>query len=304
MKYSSYICTTIKSYTMNIPQLYKQFPTQIDCIKHLEQVRWNSEPTCPYCNSKNQSPLPKENRYHCNTCNTSFSVTVGTIFHKTRLDLQKWFLAVSLVLNAKKGYSARQLGRDLDVTKDTAWRMFMQIRKAMVEQRELMTGIVEADETYIGGKDKNRHNDKKKPGGQGGANHTPVVGVLQRDGKVVAKKVSDTTKKTLKRFINDNVAKGSTLATDEHRGYNGMDLLYDHIRVNHKAKQYVKGVAHTNSLEGFWSLFKRGIVGQYHQISDRYIDKYLNEFCFRYGNRNVDTNVTFDLIINRSLNLR
>lgn len=289
---------------MNIPQLYKQFPTQQDCIKHLEQVRWNDEPICPYCNSKNQSPLPKENRYHCNTCNTSFSVTVGTIFHKTRLDLQKWFLAVSLVINAKKGYSARQLGRDIDVTKDTAWRMFMQIRKSMVDQRELMTGIIEADETYIGGKEANRHNDKKKGGGQGGANHTTVIGVLQRNGSVVAKTAPDNTKKTLKRFINDNVAKGSTLSTDEHKGYIGMDAAYNHLRVNHKRKEYVKGVAHTNSLEGFWSLFKRGIVGQYHQISPRYIDKYLNEFCFRYSNRNIDSNVTFDLIINRSLNLR
>ncbi|WP_293891277.1 IS1595 family transposase [Flavobacterium sp.] len=173
---------------MNIIQVYKQFPTQQDCINHLELVRWNGEPTCPYCNSKNQSPMPKEQRFHCNTCNTSFSVIVGTIFHKTKIDLQKWFLAISLVLNAKKGYSARQLGRDLEVTKDTAWRVFMQIRRALVDDKQLMTGIVEADETYIGGKDKNRHNDKKKPGGQGGANHTPVIGVLQRDGKVVAKK--------------------------------------------------------------------------------------------------------------------
>lgn len=288
---------------MNIPQLYKQFPTQLDCIKHLETVRWNDTPTCPYCNSTKQSPMPKENRYHCNNCNASFSVTVGTIFHKTRLDLQKWFLAVSLVLNAKKGYSARQLGRDIDVTKDTAWRMFMQIRKAMVEDKELMTGIVEADETYIGGKNENRHQDKKKPGGQGGSNHTTVIGVLQRNGNVVAKKAPDNTNKTLKRFIKENVAKGSTLSTDEHRGYNGLNVSYNHIRVNHKRKQYVKGVAHTNSLEGFWSLFKRGIVGQYHQISDRYVDKYLNEFCFRYSNRNVDSNVTFNLVILKSVNL-
>ena len=289
---------------MNIPQLYKQFPTQVDCIKHLEQVRWNGEPTCPYCNSKNQSALPKENRYHCNNCNTSFSVTVGTIFHKTRLDLQKWFLAVSLVLNAKKGYSARQLGRDIDVTKDTAWRIFMQIRKSLVEQRELMTGIVEADETYIGGKNRNRHNDKKTKGGQGGADKTTVIGVLQRDGKVVAQKAPNNTKKTLNKFINNNVAKGSILSTDEHYGYKGLADKFEHLTVNHKQGEYVKGIAYTNSIEGFWSLFKRGIVGQYHQISDRYIDKYLNEFCFRYSNRNVDSNVIFDLVINRSLNIR
>ncbi len=209
---------------MNIPQLYKQFPTQQDCIKHLEEVRWSGNPKCPYCNSANQSPLPKENRYHCNTCNTSFSVTVGTIFHKTKIDLQKWFLAVSLVLNAKKGYSARQLGRDINVTKDTAWRVFMQIRKALVEQKELMEGIIEADETYVGGKNKNRHNNKKTKGGQGrgGEDKTPVIGLLQRDGKVVAKKAKEVSGKTLKTFIKDNVKEGSVLNTDEWRGYNGL----------------------------------------------------------------------------------
>lgn len=288
---------------MNIPQLYKQFPTQDACIKHLEAVRWNGTPVCPYCTSTKQSPVAKENRYHCNSCNTSYSVTVGTIFHKTRIDLQKWFLAVSLVLNAKKGYSARQLGRDIDVTKDTAWRVFMQIRKALVEQKELMTGIVEADETYIGGKNINRHNDKKKPHGQGGAGKTTVIGVLQRDGKVVAQKAKDSTNKTLKKFIGENVTKGSVLATDEHRGYRGMERHFEHLTVNHKKGEYVNGVAYTNSIEGFWSLFKRGIVGQYHQISNRYIDKYLNEFCFRYSNRNVDSNVIFDLVINKGVNL-
>jgi len=176
---------------MNIVQIYKQYPTNNDCIKHLELVRWNNTPTCPYCKSKNQTPAKNSTRYHCNTCNTTFSVTVGTIFHKTHLDLQKWFLAISLVLNAKKGYSARQLGRDIEATKDTAWRMFMQIRKALIEQHELMEGIIEADETYIGGKNKNRHSDKKTKGGQGrgGEDKTPVIGLLQRNGKVTAKKL-------------------------------------------------------------------------------------------------------------------
>src|SRR5580692_3122140 len=146
---------------MNIVSIYREFPTEKSCIARLEAVKWNGTPTCPYCKSTKQTPAPKENRYHCNNCNTSYSVTVGTIFHNTKLDLQKWFLAVTLVLNAKKGVSSRQLGRDLEVTKDTAWRMQMQIRKAFHEYGTLLEGIVEADETYIGGKNKNRHEHKK-----------------------------------------------------------------------------------------------------------------------------------------------
>src|SRR6267154_914959 len=134
---------------MNIIQIYKKFPTQADCIKHLELVRWNNEPVCPYCKSQRQTPAPKEQRYHCNNCNMSYSVTVNTIFHKTKVDLQKWFLAISLVLNAKKGISARQLARDIEVTKDTAWYMIMRIRKAFLEQGNMLGGIIEADETYI-----------------------------------------------------------------------------------------------------------------------------------------------------------
>lgn len=288
---------------MNIIQVYKKFPKQSDCIKHLEEVKWNNKPVCPYCFSTNQTPRKDTQRYQCNNCNTSYSVTVGTIFHKTHLDLQKWFLAVSLVLNAKKGYSARQLGRDIEVTKDTVWRMFMQIRKAFIEQPELMEGIIEADETFIGGKNKNRHADKKTEGGQGGADKTVVIGVLQRDGKVKAKKAKDRSMKTLNTFINANVKKGETLSTDEWLGYNKVSEKFKHLIVTHGAGQYVVGEAHTNTLEGFWSLFKRGIVGQYHQISAKHLDKYVDEFCFRYNNRKNASNDTFNLVINKAVNL-
>lgn len=134
---------------MNIIEVYGRFPTEKDCINHLEDVRWHGTPKCTYCGSDKVTPVPQEMRYHCNNCNTAFSVTVGTIFHHTHLPLQKWFLAISLVLNAKKGISARQMARDLQVNKDTAWRMGMKIRQAMTQQaqRELLTGVVEMDET-------------------------------------------------------------------------------------------------------------------------------------------------------------
>lgn len=272
---------------MNIISIYKTFPSQLDCIKHLEKVRWNNEPVCPYCQSKNQSPLPKEQRYHCNNCNTTFSVTVQTIFHKTKADLQKWFLAISLVLNAKKGLSARQLARDIEVTKDTAWYMLMRIRKTFVDDAELLEGIIEVDETYVGGKNRNRHKDKKTEGGQGrgGNDKTAVVGTLQRDGKVKAQKVKDVSRKTLHGIVKQNVKEGSQLMTDEWKSYNGLALMYGHEIVKHAMKEYVNGACHTNTLEGFWSLLKRGVIGQFHYVTPKYINKYIDEFCFRYNNR-------------------
>src|SRR5712691_2667274 len=179
---------------MNITRIYELFPTESACIAHLEAVRWKGKPICPYCQSDRATAAPEEQRHHCNNCNTTFSVTVGTIFHQTHLPLQKWLLAVSLVLNAKKGLSARQLARDLDVNKNTGWRMGMQIRKAMAEreQRELLSGVVEMDETYIGGKPRKGNigsggqdgGDKSKRGR--GTKKTPVVGMIQRGGSVSA----------------------------------------------------------------------------------------------------------------------
>lgn len=135
---------------MNIIQVYKKFPTQEDCLAHLEYIRWGNSPKCPYCKSNNYTSLKKERRYHCNACNTSYSVTVGTIFHKTKLDLQKWFLAIALVINAKKGISSRHLSKDLEVNKNTGWYLLMRIRNAMLQNPDLLKGIIEADETYGG----------------------------------------------------------------------------------------------------------------------------------------------------------
>ena len=149
---------------MDILKVFETFPDKKSCIKHLELVRWNNIPTCPYCKSIKQSKEKNTFRYHCNSCNTAYSVLVGTIFHKTKLDLRKWFIAISLIMNAKKGISSRELARDIKVTKDTAWFMLMRIRKAMTEYGKLLEGIIEADETYIGGKNKNKHKSKRIKG--------------------------------------------------------------------------------------------------------------------------------------------
>lgn len=292
---------------MNLIEIFEKFKTQEDCIKHLELVRWNNKPICPYCNAI-QSTQMSGNRHHCNRCNTSFSVIVNTIFHHTHLQLQKWFLAITLILNAKKGISSRQLARDLKVTKDTAWRMQMQIREAMVETPSLMTGIVEMDETYIGArkprkesKDKDENgNYPKNPRGRGTKNKTPVVGAVERGGKVFAKMQSalkfEDLKKTAKKLID---FENAVLMTDDYKGYIPFKNLIKHETINHSAKEYARGQSHTNTIEGFWSLLKRGITGQYHYLSDRYLNKYITEFCFKYNNRtNKDI---FSLVINNAV---
>lgn len=292
---------------MNIIEIYKKFPTEKDCIKHLETVKWGKKPACPYCKSLNSTPLPAEQRHHCNNCNTSFSVTVGTIFHHTHLPLQKWFLALTLILNAKKGISSRQLGRDLQVTKDTAWSMQMRVRNAMIEQGELLNGIVEMDETYIGGKPRkgNKRDDDSEGGNKSkrgrGTDKQPVVGMVERGGRVRAKK-QDKTKlkfKDLRRIVRENIDfKRSKLITDQYRGYTPMKRIIDHETINHQVS-YAIGHIHTNTIEGFWAIFKRGIVGQYHKVSIKYLNKYLDEFCFRYNHRkNADV---FNLMLSRAV---
>jgi len=289
---------------MNILEVFKRFPAEEDCITYLEKVRWNGEPTCPYCGSKNSTPLAKEHRHHCNTCNTSYSVTVGTIFHQTRLPLQKWFLALSLILNAKKGISARQLARDIEVHRNTAWRISMKIREAMMQQhqRELLTGVVEMDETYIGPrKPRKRHPDDKFPGGHA-TKKQPVVGMVQRDGDVVAKMVGKRDLKSgkLARIIKNHIdTDNAVLFTDQYLGYSKVRRFMQHRTVNHSVWYVAEDGTHTNTIECFWALLKRGITGQFHHVTLRHLPKYIDEFCYRYNHRNVRD--LFSLTVKRGL---
>jgi transposase-like protein len=268
---------------MNIITVYQKWPTKESCLKHLEVVRWNGEPICPYCNSKRATPIKGESRYKCTRCNTNFSVTVNTIFHNTKLDLQKWFFAISLVLNAKKGLSARQLGRDLAVTKDTAWFMAMRIRKSMEDQGELLKGLIEMDETYIGGK-RRRYDPPTKRGR--GTKKPAVVGMMERGGRVVAKVVRrPVNAKNLMQLVRGHVdLDQSILMTDEFKAYTPMKNILPHFTINH-SHSYVRDDFWTNSIEGFWALLKRGITGQYHKVSLEYLQGYINEFAYRFSNR-------------------
>ncbi|MCD4717482.1 MAG: IS1595 family transposase [Desulfobacterales bacterium] len=290
---------------MDIVGIYEVFPTNDHCITHLEKVRWGDKPKCPYCKSPKVTPRPKEKRHHCNNCNTSFSVTVRTIFHHTHLPLQKWFLAITLVLNAKKGIAARQLGRDLHVNKDTAWRMAMKIRDAMMEreQRIILQGLVEMDETYVGGKPRKGTGPHKR--GRG-TKKIPVVGMVERDkgkGKIKVEVIKNRKLdgKRLKALVRKNVdIKNSTLFTDEYKGYLGIKTMMPHKVINH-SEWYVDGDVHTNTIESFWALLKRGIIGQYHKVSLSYLAKYIDEFSYRWNNRKTDSDDFFFSTLQRAV---
>ena len=224
------------------------------------------------------------------------------------MPLQKWFLAINLILNAKKGVSALQLSRDLKVNKNTAWRIAMQIRKAMTqaEHRKMLTGIVEMDETYVGGKPRKGTGNKGDTSKRGrGTDKAPVVGAVERGGRVTAKAVSKgkLKAKNLRAFVRERIkTHESELITDEYKGYLGMSKVLPHKVIRHD-KWYVDGDIHTNTIDGFWALLKRGMFGQFHSVSRKHLQKYVDEFCFRYNLREADPGFAFNLTINRGLGL-
>jgi len=288
---------------MNIIQIFKQFPTQESCVKYLEEKRWHGKPICVYCGSDKVSSHKEKtqsSRLQCLACKRSFSVTMGTIFHDSRLPLQKWFLAISLILNAKKGISSRQLARDLEVQVNTAWSMGHRIRKAMQQNESLsLKGIVEMDETYVGGKprkevkkDNDKDNDNTPTNKRGrGTKKQAVVGMIERKGSVKAQ-VAHNNKlgfSVMSSLVRKNIAtKEAILCTDEFKAYSKMHTIIEHKQVDHSAGIYsVNGIS-TNCMESFWAILKRGIIGQFHKVSKKYLNKYLDEFCWRFNNREND----------------
>lgn len=266
---------------MNIIQIYQRFPTERHCIEYLEKTRWPEGAVCPYCHSGKSSKL--KGRHHCNACNKSYSVTVGTIFHHTHLPLQKWFLALTLITNAKKGLSARQLARDIEVGKNTAWKMAMRIRAAMKQTGGVLEGVIEMDETYIGGKG----SSKKTSRAGRGTSKTTIVGMVAQKGEVRAF-VQEKTQLNfdgLSSLAKENVNfEKSMIITDEYTGYSRFHTLGRHKTINH-SERYVDCLVHTNTIEGFWSGLKRGIKGQHHSVSKAYLQNYIDERAFMYNNR-------------------
>jgi len=264
--------------------------TEDDAREHLEQLRWPNGVRCAFCNETNviklQGSSTRPGCYKCRDCRKRFTVTVGTIMHRSHLSLVKWVLAFHLVCSAKKGISAHQLHRVLGITYKTAWHLDHRIRHCMKEQplAGMLSGTVEVDETYVGGK---KQGGKR---GRGSENKTPVVVLVERDGVARSLPVNNVGADELKGAIRETVDKESTIMTDEWPSYTGIGEEFDggHHVIKHKDKVYVDGDIHTNTAESFFSLIKRGYIGTFHKMSKQHLHRYVDEFTFRWNTRKLD----------------
>ncbi len=280
---------------MTVAQFENAFPDEDACRAYLQARRWPHGVRCPRCGNTGVFPVSSMPfKWQCYECVPNsgyrFSVIAGTIFENTNKPLRDWFRVTHLMLTSKKGMSALQIMRYMGFgSYGTAHSMCHKIRAALVEPEEKLGGIVEIDETWIGGKAYNKHG-RRSGGGRGGAGSgkVPVIGAVERRGNVVARVLGRVTSKAALEFVAETVStKVSLIATDESRAYKGLRRAgFPHGSVNHEAGQYVIGAVHTNTIEGFWSIFKRGIVGSFHKVSAKYLPLYVAEFQFRYNNRN------------------
>jgi transposase-like protein len=279
----------------------ERFQNPLVAAEYLESLRWPNGPVCPHCGESERKPYALKSKtrrlWKCAACRKQYTVTVGTIFEGSHIGLHKWLLAFYLLCSSKKGMSAHQLHRMLGVTYKSAWFMAHRIRYAMQQPAftELLSGTVEVDETYVGGKVRRSNKrqlpplDPTKPDARRqtgrGSDKTPVVALVERGGSVRAERMANVTGRELKGAIRRHVDPSATIMTDSFASYRGLDKEYaDHFTVNH-LDEYVRGNVHTNTAENFFSVLKRGIDGVYHHVSEAHLGRYLDEFTFRYNNR-------------------
>ena len=275
---------------LSIFELTEMFPDEDSARKWFETIRWaDGERTCPRCEGTRTSPVKsgKPMPYWCTDCRKYFSVKVGTIMESSNLPLRKWVMALYLLNVNLKGVSSMKLHRDLGVTQKTAWMMAQKIRECWLNDAQL-SGEVEVDETFIGGRSRNMHKSKRLNAGRGIVGKAAVVGAKERNGRVKAQHVPGTDTATLQGFVHDTVEPGSTVYTDEHHAYRNLAGL-NHKTVKHSAGEYVRGMAHTNGIESFWATLKRGYVGTYHNFSVKHLSRYVNEFAGRANVRDHGT---------------
>ncbi|MDI2112057.1 IS1595 family transposase [Commensalibacter nepenthis] len=277
----------------------KTFPDEEACIKHLENLKWGGNIISPF-DPASKVYVCKGNRYRCRNTSKYFNVKTNTLFDNSKIPLQKWFLAIWIITCHTKGISSVQLAKDLGVTQKTAWFLLHRIRNCFsFDNNNVLNNEIEVDETYVGGKNKFRHICRKVQHSQGRSSKdkTPVFGMIERSGKLNAKKVNDVSATTLTKQIVSYANKDATIYSDEWLGYSQLTKIYNHAIVKHANKEYVNGKVHTNTIEGFWSLFKRGIIGIYHSVSVKHLQKYVDEFVFRYNTRKHRQDHRFDYLL-------
>ena len=277
---------------ITLMQLADMFPDEEAARKWFEARIWPDGRHCPRCKSTrtceaSHAKMP----YWCTDCRSYFSVKVGTVMQASKLPLRKWAYAIYLHMTNLKGISSMKLHRDIGIGQDTAWHLLQRIRKAFEENDDnLFGGPVEVDETYVGGREANKHASRKLHAGRGPVGKTAVVGVKDRaTGKIKAEVVEDTTSETLQNFVLDRATFGATVYTDDHKAYSGLRYIYDLETVKHSAAEYVRGQAHTNGIESFWATLKRAHKGVYHKMSVKHLHRYVADFAGRQGIRNLDT---------------
>jgi transposase-like protein len=274
--------------TISTFQLFEMFPDQKSARVYLERNLWPEGPKCPVCGLGERVTARKEGFYRCNQCKEDFTVRTGTVFERSHIPLHKWIYAMYLLLTARKGISSLQLSKEIGIRQASAWFMLHRLREACGPKLEKLQGIIEIDETYIGGLEENKHASKKRNFGRGAVGKTTVLGMRERDGRTIAKPVERTDKATIQTAIIRQVEAGSTINTDEAGAYEGLaSLWFNHETVNHKAGEFVRDDVTTNGVESVFAVLKRGLHGVYHHASPKHLGRYVDEFAFRLNEGNV-----------------